>query len=111
MKIFSYVIAGIVIFILLLGLTFGLGVFGLEYKKFFAPKHANIDRTVFENTQSYTHGKIQDLAKYYEEYTKTESKENREAIKSLIVMRFAEFDKSKINSPVLHQFLTNMRGY
>jgi len=81
---------------------------GLEWMRFFNPKVENVRREVFENTKSYTHGKIQDLAKYYEEYQKTEDKE---AVAAIIKMRFAEFDANKINSDVLRTFLINIRGY
>ncbi len=101
-------IIGIVI--LILALLFLLGLYGLGWFKFFAPKTENIRREVFENTQSYTHGKIQDLAKYCEEYNKSNST-GREAIKQLILFRFAEFDARKINSEQLKQFLVQTRGY
>ncbi len=97
--------------VVLLIITFGFGLFGLEYKKFFAPKHENVNRQVFEQTQSYVHGKVQDLAKYYEEYNKAEAAEDKEAIRSLILMRFAEFDATKIRSQQLQNFLTTTRGY
>jgi hypothetical protein len=91
--------------------VFLMGLYGLGWQKFFLPKQENIRREVFEQTQSYTHGKIQDLAKYYEEYNKAENPNDREAIRSLIIMRFAEFDRSKIRSGELRRFLTNTRGY
>ena len=108
LKIFG-IVPGAVLTIVLI-VVFSLGLFGLGWKKFFKPRHENINREVFEQTQSYVHGKIQDLAKYYEEYNKTNI-ESREAIRSLILIRFAEFDESKIRSPKLKTFLTNMRGY
>lgn len=91
-------------------IIFIFGLAGLGYYKFFAPKKENIRREVFEQTQSYVHGKIQDLAKYYEEYNKAEP-EDRESIRQLIILRFAEFDESKIRSLKLKAFLISMRGY
>ena len=101
-----FIIIGVLILTVLL--AFGLELGGLQWQRFFAPKRENIRREVFENTKSYTHGKIQDLAKYYEEYQKAEDKE---AIESLIKMNFAEFDAEKINASKLKQFLINVRGY
>lgn len=94
----------------LIALVFIFGLAGLGYYKFFEPKKENIRREVFEQTQPYTHGKIQDLAKYYEEYSKAESSD-KEAIRQLIIMRFAEFDESKIKSLKLRSFLISMRGF
>lgn len=107
LKIFGISVAS---FIAIFVAIFLIGLAGLGYYKFFEPKKENIRREVFEQTQSYTHGKIQDLAKYYEEYNKAEFGD-REAIRQLIIMRFAEFDESKIRSPKLKSFLINMRGY
>jgi len=95
----------------LLLLVFLIGLYELGWMKFFEPKKENIRREIFEETQSYVHGKIQDLAKYYEEYNKTDSQKDKESIRQLIIMRFAEFDETKIKSVKLRNFLTNMRGY
>ena len=91
-------------------IIFIFGLAGLGYYKFFEPKKENIRREVFEQTQSYVHGKIQDLAKYYEEYNKAKPND-KEAIRQLIIMRFAEFDESKIRSLKLRSFLVSMRGF
>jgi len=92
-------------------LIFILELFGLGMFKFFEPKKENIRREVFENTKSFTHGKIQDLAKYYKEYNETDLIENKQTIKLVIQSQFAEFDETKIKSLKLQQFLINMRGY
>jgi len=105
LKTISLSILGLIV-ILILG--WGIGFYELEWMKFFNPRKENIRREVFENTKSYTHGKIQDLAKYYEEYQKADDKE---AIASLIKMRFAEFDAEKINNYKLKQFLISIRGF
>lgn len=94
--------------ILFLGLIFCLGFYQLGWMKFFNPKYENVKREVFENTKSYTHGKIQDLAKYYDEYQQSEDKE---AISAIIKMRFAEFPTDRIDNYKLKMFLTEMRGY
>jgi hypothetical protein len=106
-KIFGYSVGGLAI---VLTVVFVLGLFGLGYYKFFAPKKENIRREVFEETQSYVHGKIQDLAKYREEYYRS-TDDGKEALKATIIMRFAEFDETQIRSPELRQFLKETRGY
>lgn len=104
------ILKGVGIFVGILAIIFIFGLYGLGWKKFFKPKHENINREVFEQTQSYVHGKIQDLAKYYEEYNKADI-DGKEAIRALIVVRFAEFDESKIRSLKLKIFLASTRGY
>ena len=98
------------VFIVLLALIFVLGLISLGYYKFFEPKKENIRRQVFEQTQSYVHGKIQDLAKYQDEYNNANTND-REAIRQLIILRFAEFDETKIKAVGLRNFLKNIRGY
>lgn len=99
------------VFIGLVILTFATGLVDLGYFKFFEPKKENIRREVFEQTQSYVHGKLQDLAKYKKEYDEAETQEDKDAIRSVILLRFAEFDESHVASPNLKQFLITMRGY
>ncbi len=101
---------GIVAIVALVALAFMLELGGLQWDRFFAPKKANVERQVFEQTKSFTHGKIQDLAKYYEEYTKTDV-EDREPIRQLIIMNFAEFDAGNIQNQRLKEFLVVQRGY
>jgi hypothetical protein len=94
----------------LIALGFGIQLLNLEMFKFFAPKFEDAKREVFENTKSYTHGKAQDLGKYYEEYTKG-TDEEKEIIKNVIQMNFANFDETKLDNYKLQQFLTKVRGY
>lgn len=107
-KIMGVAIGGI---ILMIALIWGLGFLRLGYFKTFAPKTENVRREVFEETQSYVQGKVQDLAKSYEEYDKAETMEDKDAIEQAIVLRFAEFDESKIQSVDLRNFLIKMRGF
>lgn len=105
------VILSIVGIVAVFGVMFILGLYNLGMFKFFAPKYENVRREVFENTKSYTHGKIQDLAKYYEEYNKAETTDDKETIRQIILVRFAEFDETKIKAEKLKNFLVSMRGY
>jgi len=95
----------------LITIVFVIGLAGLGYRMFFAPRQANIDRKVFEQTQSYTHGKIQDLSKYYNEYQKADDLIAKEAIKQLIIQQFAQFDSNKVINVTLRNFLVSTRGY
>jgi len=109
MKMKKWQIVLIIIAILLI--PFLLGLYNLGMFKFFAPKVENVRRNVFEQTQSYTHGKIQDLAKYYDEYNRMDVLGDKEAVRQLVILRFAEFDETKIRPQKLRNFLIDMRGY
>ena len=106
-------IVGIAVLVLvgLLVLSFGLGYYELRYKKFFKPRHENVERQVFENTQSYVHGKIQDLARYKVQYDNAETVDGKLVIKNVIVQQFAQFDSEQIVDAGLRNFLVTMRGY
>lgn len=99
---------GSIVGILIISFIFGL--YGLGWMKFFGPKKENIRREIFEQTQSYVHGKIQDLAKYQDEYNSADIN-GKEAVRQLIIVRFAEFDETKIKPARLRNFLVSMRGY
>ena len=107
-KIVRYSILGL---IAACALAFGLGMADLGWLKFFGPRKENIRREVFEQTKSYVHGKTQDLAKYYEEYQKAQTVEDKEAISNLIKISFSDFDANTINTVQLRSFLVSIRGY
>jgi len=81
---------------------------GLEWMRFYETKKQNIHREVFENTRSYTHGKIQALSKYHYEY---QTSTDKEVIAGVIRIQFAEFNADHIQSYKLKQFLINIRGF
>jgi len=107
---------GIIIGILLLiVIVFVLGVgfrfINLKIESYFAPKEQTVQRNVFEQTKSYVHGTIQDIAKYYEEYNKAKSEDEKQIIANVIKQRFAEFDANNINSLQLRSWFIQIRGY
>jgi hypothetical protein len=91
-----------------IALAFCLELGGVAWFGFFEPMKENVRREVFENTKSYVHGKIQDLAKLYREY---QSSEDRGALEAVVRSQFAELDANHIQSHELRRFLTNVRGY
>lgn len=111
MKILGYVSAGLVLILLTLGLMFGMGFIELKYLEIFGIRKENIKRNIYEETKSYSHGKTQDLSNYFLQYQKATLEEEKETIKSVIEMQFADFPINKIRNNQLKQFLINIRGY
>ena len=103
LKVFGIVVA-------IVAIMFALEVSGIAWTRFFNPQKEDVKRKTFEQTQSYVHGKIQDLAKMYREYKDTDS-EGKETIKALIQAQFFDFDAETINEQELKTFLITMRGY
>lgn len=104
------VLLGIVGLAAFIALMFVLNLGGLEWKKFFDPKFKNVERKVFENTQSYVHGQIQNLSKHYGEYQKGDQ-QAKESIKGIVAVQFAQFPIEQVPSGQLKSFLITCRGY
>jgi hypothetical protein len=97
-----------ILIILIIGI--GLEFLGIGWTRYFGVKHENVRRKVFEQTKSYNQGKLQDLAKYYQEYQKSTQSE-KEAITTVIKTQFADYDENNIENVKLKTFLMNVRGY
>lgn len=108
MKAIKIIFASIGGLIVLLALIIGLQYLDLVNFSFFAPKYQNVQRNVFENTQSYTEGKRQDLVKYYHEWL-TADKTGREGLKSIVLDDFSNCDTSKL-TPSEKQMYDEMTG-
>lgn len=91
-------------------IVFLLELGGLQWSEYFNPKHENVKRKVFEQTQSYVLGKRQDLANYFRQY-QGEDEAGKKSIEQLIGMQFADFPADKINNIRLRQFLIQTRGF
>ena len=99
---------GLLVVLFLLELA-SIGLFG-----FFEVRRENVRREIFEETKSYVHGKIQDLAKYKYEWERAKLKSDdvtMGAIEGTIRSQFAEFDVDKLNSEELKRFLIKVRGF
>lgn len=94
LKVIGGIIGTIAIIAIMIALSFGREVLSLKWKKYFAPKHENVRREVFEATHSYNKGKAQELIKYRLEYLRATSDEEKSAIASTIRMSFAGYDAS-----------------
>jgi len=105
------IIYGILIFIALIFITFGLKLFGLEWREFFGVKEQNIERKIYEETKSYSHGKLQELGRLYQQYQETEDAADKQTITIVIQMQFTNFDETKVINSKLKAFLINQRGY
>lgn len=102
-------VIGSIILVLVLG--FGITAWGYFNTAFWSPKFQNVNREVFENTKSYNKGKVAELVKYYDEYRRAETTEDKVAIKQLVKVSFADYDASKIQEYKLQSFVRECRGY
>jgi len=108
MKIFGYVVLGILILALLLSLCFGLTWLGIEWYGFFGPKREAVRREVFKQTRSYNEGKTQQLSKLKIEYGSADA-EKKQALAGTIRHLFADYDETLL-PPYLRTFLMKIRS-
>jgi len=101
--------AGIVILVLVV--IFALTYTKLGFRRFFGPKFQNVEREIFDETKSYVHGKNQDLARYYRQYTMSKDEDERSKIAGFIRLEFGEFPAKNINDQTLRSFLIRIRGF
>lgn len=81
MKAAFLVLAGMISSI---ALIVGIAILGLEMKRYFAPRNAEIDRQVFEETPSFVHGKAQQIARLRSEYLMADTEAKKNALRQLI---------------------------
>ena len=107
MRVFGWIVTGLLGLALLLTLAFGATWLGIEWYGFFGPKREAVRREVFKQTKSYNEGKMQQLTKYRIEYLRADTPEERSAIASTIRIAFADYDMDQLK-PELRGFLRNM---
>jgi hypothetical protein len=100
----------VTLFIILTG-ALGWAIQGNDFFmfKFFAPKYANVQREVFENTKSYRQGMVQQLQQLQLEYARTTDANAKATIRSVVLHRYADFPEDACDSD-LRAFLRQMRS-
>lgn len=104
MKVIGYIALGIVSLAILLSLLFGLTWLGIEWRGFFGPKRAAVEREIFMETRSYNQGMLQQLSRYRLEYIRSDDEKERAAIASTVRQMFSEFDADTLPSQELRAF-------
>jgi len=105
LAIFGGVVAIIAASALMLLLALGMGILSLEWKRYFNPKHANVEREVFKETRSYNEGMLQQLIDYRLQYYQSDDEDAQAAILSTVRHMYAEYDESKIEMSELRSFV------
>lgn len=109
MKVFFSILGLLVVILALTWLTQGNSFF---LYKVFAPEYANVQRQVFENTDSYKRGMIQNLNNWRVKFIESDSA-GREGIASVILHEVAEFPIDSLPNN-LRNFIDSLqkeRGY
>jgi hypothetical protein len=94
----------ILVLVLLIGLSFGMGWLGVGYTKTVGKAQQNAETTVFRETQSFVEGKNQELLKYYREWKKA-SADDKKSIEATVRLSFSNISEDKILDSELQNFL------
>lgn len=108
------VLVFISIILLFVGLIVGSIVFSSELTIWKNEKYGtrieNSKTKVFQNTQSFRSAKKATISKYYQEFQRAETREEKVAIKNIIVIEFQDYDLDNLNS-MQRKWLDEMLDY
>lgn len=89
--------------------VFIFGEIGLEFREYFGTRSADIERTIFEESQSFVHGKKQEASRLYLQYQRADE-EGKTAIMAMIPIQFATFDETRHLDGQLREFIRKGKG-
>jgi hypothetical protein len=85
--------------------VFMLESLGLEVRSYFGVKKADIERTIFEESQSYVHGKKQEAGRLFREYNRASTDEAKQIILNTTAHQMENFDHERHLSGELKAFV------
>lgn len=103
------IVGGLAVLVLLFALGLGGRWVNLQVEGWFAPREADVQREVFENTKSFNEGKEQELAKVYKEYL-TADEDTKAGLRQYVTHTFADYNIERLD-PALQKFVRDCRGY
>lgn len=95
----------LVLLVFLFCLAFGAEWLGIKWKGYFGPKHQDVERTIFRETQSFNRGAETQLADYRLQYMREKDPVVKSAILTTVRSQFADVDPSNISNPDIRSFL------
>lgn len=101
----------IAVIVLLMAIMYGVGFLAtggdLAIYQFWAPKRANAERKVFENTQSYVQGKTEYISRLRYQYQNADGAQ-KESLRQLILSEASTVDNDKLPLD-LQGFIQNLK--
>lgn len=104
---FKAIAAVVGVVVLLFAFTFASDAFNLFEYKFWAPKQANAEHEVFQNTQAYVDGKVTMLSRLQRAYEDADGQQKR-ALRATILDEASTVDNTKLPAN-LQAFISTLR--
>ena len=93
MKNFFYVLGSIVAILIISFIIQGSDWF---MYKIFAPQYEQVRREVFEESQAYNQGMVEELQNMRFEYERTDDPKSKQAMASIIIHRASQYPREKL---------------
>ena len=100
----------IIVILIVVGLVFVVNEFEIFGIKFWGVRKANAQTEVFKQSQVFTDGMAQELAKYRHEWLNKTDPTEKTAIESVIRAQFANVDVDAIQDIDLRQWLREIKN-
>ena len=85
----------VVVFVMFLGLGFGLNYAGYLQYSFFAPKYEQVRNDTFKNSQAYNDGMVRELYKIKAQYLAADA-DGKTALKGYAQHEFSVYDRNRL---------------
>lgn len=92
MKAFGGIVAGLLVLVLIMALSFGGRLFQLKENEYFAPKEENLRNKVYEQTHAYQRGVMNDLSDLNLDYKRADDDIAKRAIAETVRNRYSNVD-------------------
>lgn len=97
----------LVALLVVVGLSYLLGINEVLYTHTIGKWKQDAQREVFEQTQSFTRAQKTEALKYFREYNKAETDDEKRAIKAYVRERFTMSDVEKMEESPVSRFIRN----
>lgn len=103
------IITAMVLIFIFVGTSFYVGGAGVLYQKTIGKWRADVDREIFEHSQSYVDGINQEAQKLYLEYISLDDETKKEAYEGVIRSKFADVNVDLIKTPEVRKFISDIK--
>ena len=104
------ILGSILAFVFVVLITFVLNSVGLISYSFFGLWQANVERHIFEHSNTYVAGKAEDAAKYKFAYETAKTDADRNAAADVIRHEFSNVDLTTFHNPSLENWIDVVRN-